>query len=252
MYCTGDLGRWRADGTIEFVGRNDQQVKIRGYRIEPGEIEAQLQKHAQVRDAVVVVQEPAPGEKRLIAYVTRSGEVDASAEELRAHLKEVLPEYMIPSAFVPLESLPLTPNGKLDRRALPAPELGAYASSPYEAPRGEVEESVARIWQELLKVERVGRADNFFELGGHSLLAMQMMVRLQSALSIELTMSALFEFQTLQQLAAEIEQRRDARLLNSLRMGMQGIGELIEAVADMPESRVRETLEQLKAEEGRL
>ncbi|MBM0108954.1 non-ribosomal peptide synthetase, partial [Steroidobacter sp. S1-65] len=169
MYKTGDLGRWRADGSIEYLGRNDHQVKIRGFRIELGEIEAQLANQASVKDAVVIAREDAPGEKRLVGYVTSRGAQPPSVEELRAHLKAVLPEYMVPSAFVVLSSLPLTPNGKLDRRALPAPELDAYVSREYEAPQGEVEEVLAGIWQELLHVERVGRQDNFFELGGHSL-----------------------------------------------------------------------------------
>src|SRR5581483_1254719 len=157
MYKTGDLGRWRADGTIEYLGRNDHQVKIRGFRIELGEIEAQLSRHAQVKEAVVIAREDVPGEKRLVAYLTAREGFHAAAEELREHLKAVLPEYMVPSAFVKLESLPLTPNGKLDRRALPAPELGSYVSRRYEAPQGEVEEILAGIWQGLLRVERVGR-----------------------------------------------------------------------------------------------
>jgi amino acid adenylation domain-containing protein len=183
MYKTGDLGRWRADGTIEYLGRNDHQVKIRGFRIELGEIEAQLVRHAQVKEAVVLAREDVPGEKRLVAYVIpeEPSEVEKtpSVESLRAHLKAVLPEHMVPSAFVMLEQLPLTSNGKLDRRALPAPEFGAYVSRQYEAPQGEVEEILAGIWQGLLRVERVGRQDNFFELGGHSLLIVQVMERLR-------------------------------------------------------------------------
>src|SRR6185369_7282911 len=162
MYKTGDLGRWRADGTIEYLGRNDHQVKIRGFRIELGEIEAELVRHGQVKEVAVVAREDAPGEKRLVAYLVARAETgQPSVEALRAHVKEVLPEYMVPSAFVILERMPLTQNGKLDRRALPAPELGAYISRRYEAPQGEVEEILAGIWQGLLRVERVGRWDNF-------------------------------------------------------------------------------------------
>ncbi|MBV9300897.1 MAG: amino acid adenylation domain-containing protein, partial [Acidobacteriaceae bacterium] len=176
MYRTGDLGRWLEDGNIEFVGRNDFQVKIRGFRIELGEIEARLAEHAEVREAVVIAREDTPGEKRLVAYYTglgREGEGRelVGAEELRSHLTARLPEYMVPAAYVRLESLPLTPNGKLDRKALPGPEASAYSTRGYEAPEGEVETKLAGIWAEVLKLERVGRHDNFFELGGHSLLA---------------------------------------------------------------------------------
>jgi amino acid adenylation domain-containing protein len=185
LYKTGDLGRWRADGNIEYLGRNDSQVKVRGFRIELGEIESQLARHSQVNDGVVIAREDSPGDKRLVAYVvprrTSAGESLLSVESLRTHLKGVVPEYMVPSAFVMLESLPLTPNGKLDRRALPAPELGAYTSRQYEAPRGEIEEALARLWVELLRVERVGRQDNFFELGGHSLLIVNLLDRLREA-----------------------------------------------------------------------
>ena len=180
LYKTGDQGRWRMDGAIEYLGRNDHQVKIRGFRIELGEIEARLISHGQVQEAVVIAREDVPGEKRLVAYVVAGdGAEKPSVEEFRAHLRPVLPEYMVPSAFVTLEHMPLSPNGKLDRRALPAPELGAYGSRQYEAPRGEVEEILAGIWQGLLRVEQVGRQHNFFELGGHSLLIMQMLERLR-------------------------------------------------------------------------
>ncbi|WP_240326468.1 AMP-binding enzyme, partial [Pseudomonas syringae] len=169
-YRTGDLGRWRADGALEYAGRNDFQVKIRGFRIELGEIESALLACAGVREAVVIAREDNPGEsasRRLVAYVC--GE-PTSAEELRARLLDRLPEYMVPSAFVQMDTLPLTTNGKLDRRALPAPGQDALASRAYEAPQGEVEQAIAGIWQELLHVERVGRHDGFLELGGHSLL----------------------------------------------------------------------------------
>jgi len=183
MYKSGDLGRRRSDGTIEYLGRNDEQVKIRGFRIELGEIEAQLTKHPQVKEGVVLARQGGPGEKRLVAYVvprtTSCTDGPLKAETLRARLKDVLPDYMVPSAFVILERMPLTPNGKLDRRALPAPEIDAYTSRQYEPPQGEVEEILAGIWQTLLQVQRVGRQDNFFELGGHSLLIVQMMERLR-------------------------------------------------------------------------
>jgi hypothetical protein len=179
LYKTGDLGRYRTDGAIEYLGRNDFQVKIRGFRVELGEIESRLQGCAGVRDAVVVAREDVPGDKRLVAYVVGEPEVELSASTLREALSSVLAEYMVPSAYVMLPSLPLTPNGKLDRRALPAPDASAVVSRAYEAPLGEVEEAIAQVWQELLGLERVGRHDQFFELGGHSLLAIQVVSRLR-------------------------------------------------------------------------
>ncbi len=201
MYKTGDLGRWRADGSIEYLRRNDDQVKIRGFRIELGEIEAQLARHAHVADAVVIAREDVVADKRLVAYVTRRGAEELTVDDLREHLKPVLPEYMMPSAFVLLERLPLTPNGKIDRRALPAPQLDAYASRAYEAPQGEVEEILAGIWQSLLRVERVGRQDNFFELGGHSLLIVQMMERLRRV-GLAAEVRQIFESTSLAELAS--------------------------------------------------
>jgi amino acid adenylation domain-containing protein len=174
LYRSGDLGRWRADGMLEYLGRNDDQVKIRGYRIELGEIEGQLVRHERLRDAVVVAREDVPGEKRLVAYVTLRDQEEFGPEELRTYLKATLPEHMIPSAFVVLQSLPLTPSGKLNRRALPQPNQAAYTSEQYEPPQGDVEQALAQIWQELLHVPRVGRHDNFFELGGHSLVAVRL------------------------------------------------------------------------------
>ena len=180
MYRTGDLGRWLEDGNIEFMGLDDFQVKIRGYRIELGEIEARLAEHEGVKEAVVVAREE-EGDKRLVAYYTTEASEEAGAEQLRAHVSAKLPEYMVPAAYVRLEKLPLTPNGKLDRKALPKPEEDAYAMRRYEEPEGEVERAIAAVWQEVLKVERVGRHDDFFVLGGHSLMAMQVIARIRYA-----------------------------------------------------------------------
>jgi amino acid adenylation domain-containing protein len=177
LYATGDLGRWRSDGTIEFLGRNDGQLKVRGFRIEPQEIETRLREIGGVRDAVVVAREDTPGDQRLVAYWLGDGEYDPA--RLRARLADVLPEYMVPSAYVRLETLPRTPSGKIDRRALPAPEGEVYTKRGYEAPVGETEVVLADIWSELLGVARVGRHDHFFELGGHSLLAIRMMERMR-------------------------------------------------------------------------
>ena len=202
MYKTGDLGRWLGDGTIEFLGRNDFQVKIRGFRIELGEIEEGLRKQKGIREAVVIAREDEPGEKRLVAYYTcGEGEGSVSVEELRAQLGATLPEYMVPAAYVRLERMPLTVNGKLDRKALPEPEGEAYGIREYEAPQGEIEEKLAAIWAEVLKVERVGRHDNFFELGGHSLLAVSLVERMrQQKLTVDVR--ALFAMPTLAGLAA--------------------------------------------------
>ncbi|MFD2051925.1 amino acid adenylation domain-containing protein [Mesorhizobium calcicola] len=211
MYKTGDLARYLPDGNLEFLGRNDEQVKIRGFRIEPGEIAARLCEHAWVREAVVVAHEDRAGDKRLVAYVVAKpteGPDEADGVELaaalRAHLSRLLPDYMVPSAFVRLDGLPLTPNGKLDRKALPSPADDAYARAAYEAPQGAVETALAGIWQELLGVERVGRHDHFFELGGHSLMAVQLMSRLPQAVGVELPLATLFARPVLCDLAESI------------------------------------------------
>jgi acyl-coenzyme A synthetase/AMP-(fatty) acid ligase/acyl carrier protein len=211
MYKTGDLGRWRADGNIEYLGRNDFQVKIRGFRIEVGEIEAQLLRHAGVKEAVVLAREDAPGDKRLIAYVVGQEGQECTAEQLRGHLLALLPEYMVPSGYVRLERLPLTANGKLDRQALPAPDQSAVVSREYEAPQGEIESAIAQIWQELLKLERVGRQDNFFELGGHSLMAVQLVSRLRQELGVEVALREVFAQPTVQGLARVLNEAKRNR-----------------------------------------
>ncbi|CAJ7045534.1 syringomycin synthetase [Burkholderia pseudomallei] len=215
LYKTGDLARWRTDGSLEYLGRNDFQVKIRGFRIELGEIEAQLAKVAGVREAVVLAREAAPdtkrhaasnensasnsGEKRLVAYYTG----DAGATALRAQAAQHLPSYMVPSAYVRLDAWPLTPNGKLNRRALPAPADDAYARAEYEAPQGAKEEALAAIWRELLHVERISRHDNFFELGGHSLLAITLIEHMRRA-NLHADVTTLFTAPTLADLAVRV------------------------------------------------
>ena len=206
MYKTGDLGRWLADGNIEYLGRNDFQVKIRGFRIELGEIEAKLAEHEGVREAVVIAREDSPGQKHLVAYVVVQAGVKLSAAELRSHLAGLLPEYMVPSAFVNLEGLPLTPNGKLDRRALPAPGLDAVVTRRYEAPQGVVETAIARVWQELLNLDRVGRHDHFFELGGHSLMVISLIERLRQQ-GISADVRTVFSAPTLAALATAVVKR---------------------------------------------
>jgi amino acid adenylation domain-containing protein len=198
MYKTGDLGRWLPDGTIEYLGRNDQQVKIRGYRIELGEIEARLAEHASVGEAVVIARDDNESGKRLVAYYT--GE-EAGAESLRAHLLSTLPEYMAPAAFVFLSELPLNPNGKLDRKALPAPDLSKQLERQYEEPRTPVEQILCAIWEQILGVERVGIHHNFFELGGHSLTMMRVHHRVQQELAKKFSLMAMFEHSTITSLA---------------------------------------------------
>jgi amino acid adenylation domain-containing protein len=205
LYRTGDVARYLPDGNIDFAGRVDQQVKIRGFRVEPGEIEAALRQHPNVREAAVVVRESAEGEKRLVAYVSAAAPSGLSVMELRRWLKEKLPDYMIPSAFVLLERLPHTPNGKIDRPALPAPDaLTQEAPENFIAPRTPVEEVLAGIWSEVLGVERVGVEDNFFDLGGHSLLATRVLSHVRRLFRREVPLQIVFEATTVAKLARAI------------------------------------------------
>ena len=204
---TGDLARWRADGQLEYLGRIDYQVKIRGFRIELGEIETTLSSHPKVKETVVVTWPDAQNEIQLVAYV--AGNTEILVEELRGHLRALLPDYMMPARFVMLDTLPLTSNGKVDRKALPRPEVGrSELEVCYESPRGETERMLCAIWQEILGVERVGIHDNFFELGGHSLKAMHVVTRVGQELAVELPLRDIFEAQTLSELAAHIDKLR--------------------------------------------
>jgi amino acid adenylation domain-containing protein len=245
MYKTGDLGRWREDGTIEYLGRNDRQVKVRGYRIELGEIEGQLVALGCAKEAIVVPREDISGEKQLVAYLTQA-EPCRSNEELRTYLRRMLPEYMVPSAFVTMESLPLTPNGKYDRLRLPKPNANLHAEVPNAPPQEGVEDELAKIWEDLLNVNKVGRRENFFELGGNSLVAMRMIVRVGALLSVEIPVSLLFEFPALYQFAAQVERLRQARLLNSLANGGKKIEALLERVTSMPDAKVEELVRALR------
>ncbi|ATB48289.1 non-ribosomal peptide synthetase [Corallococcus macrosporus] len=205
MYRTGDKVRWLEDGRVEFIGRTDFQVKVRGFRVEPGEVAGVLRAHPGLRDAVVVAREDAPGDKRLVAYAVPAEAPGPETAALRAYLQERLPAHMVPSALVVLEALPLTANGKVDWRALPAPEASARDSSPdYEAPASPLEETLASVWAQVLRVERVGRKDDFFGLGGHSLLATQVVARLRAALGVEVPLRALFESPSLRGFAQRV------------------------------------------------
>ena len=206
LYKTGDLGRWLPDGTIEYRGRNDFQVKVRGFRIELGEIEARLAEHADVHEAVVLAREDSPGDKRLVAYIVTNHHAAPSTDTLRTYLNGVLPEYMVPAAYVTLDAFPLNANGKVDRKALPAPDGDAYLSRAYEAPVGEIEQALAQIWSEILKVEQIGRHDHFFELGGHSLLAATQIARIRQVLGVEVPLKELFAQPELAAFAAVVQQ----------------------------------------------
>lgn len=202
LYRTGDRACWRADGTLEFLGRMDQQIKLRGHRIELGEIESLLREHSCVRECAALIHENVPGDQRLVAYVVPGRRGGITPGELRHFLETKLPDYMIPNAIVMLEKMPLTPNGKLDRKALPTPgEPVAEKKTAFAAPKSELEKIIAKIWCELLRVEKVGRNDNFFDRGGHSLLVVQMQAKLRSALGQDLPVVRLFQYPTVSALA---------------------------------------------------
>jgi len=205
MYRTGDLARFLPDGNVEFLGRIDQQVKIRGYRVEPAEIESVLKKHPAVQQVVVVPHEEKAGDKSLVAYVVSRKK--PAADELRLFLQERLPDYMVPSAIVHLETLPLTRNGKVDTAALPSPEqVGSVTERVIVAPRNPVEEGLVEIWRQVLQLDQIGVQDNFFDLGGHSLLATQVISRVRSTFHVQLPLRSLFERPTVAGLAEQIAQ----------------------------------------------
>ncbi len=223
MYKTGDQARWRADGTLEFLGRNDFQVKIRGYRVEPGEIEAALAQCQGVREAVVIARGESAADKHLVAYVVARPGSTLEPAQLREQLAQTLADYMLPAAYVLLDGLPLTPNGKLDRRALPAPDAAALAVRGYAPPQGPIERAIAAEWQELLGVERIGRYDDFFALGGHSLNAMRSLARLQQALGREVPLAALLARPSVAELAAALERDLHGLLAVPLRRAAAGV-----------------------------
>ncbi|KAA6474872.1 amino acid adenylation domain-containing protein [Bacillus swezeyi] len=209
MYRTGDLVRWRSDGSLDYIGRADHQIKIRGFRIEMGEIDAVLSSHHDVQQSAVIVREDQPGDPRLAAYIVPVPEAAPHPDELRRHVRETLPDYMVPSAFVILEELPHTPNGKLDRKALPAPVMSAQSSG--REPRTPQEEILCDLFAEVLGISRVSIDDSFFDLGGHSLLAGRLVGRIREVLGAELGIGRLFDEPTAAGLARQLDQAQSVR-----------------------------------------
>jgi acyl carrier protein len=209
MYRTGDLARYGEGGEIEFLGRGDDQVKVRGFRIELGEIEAVLARHAGVKQALVLARENEQGEKRLLAYVVAQAK-ELTGEDLREHLKQELPDYMVPQAIAILAKFPLTPNGKIDRNALPEPEQ-ATAKRAYIAPRTETEKKIAEIWADVLRrqIDTISIDDNFFDLGGHSLMATQVVSRIRERFSLAIPMRAMFDRPTIARLGETVTEAQD-------------------------------------------
>jgi amino acid adenylation domain-containing protein len=228
LFKTGDLACYLPDGNIKFLGRIDHQVKIRGFRIELGEIEAVLSQYPEVQEAVVIVREDRPGDKRLVAYIVSNQEQAPNTSKLRNSLKEQLPDYMVPLVLVVLEALPLTPNGKVDRQALPVPEQRhSEPETAFVTPQTPIEKELADIWSEVLNIEQVGIYDNFFDIGGHSLIATQLMSRVQTRLDVEIPLRELFASPTIKELAETLEL---ALIAQSSSMKIDEMLDLIEGI----------------------
>jgi len=248
LYRSGDLVRYLPDGNIEFLGRIDHQVKVRGFRIELGEIEAVLNHHPDIRDAVAIVREDKPGDKRLVAYLIAESGKELTVGELRSHLRERLPEYMVPSAFMILNEFPLSPSGKVDRKRLPAPDLSRpELGSEFVAPRNETEEKLTAICAELLNLKRVGVYDNFFELGGHSLLATQFISHIREEFQVELPLRTLFESPTIAELAIKILEspkvsEADQVPIERAERGEKSIAELLAELDQLSNEEVQQLL----------
>ncbi len=217
LYKTGDLACYRADGNIEFLGRSDQQVKLRGFRIELGEVETALSQHPSVQTNVTIAREDGPGDKRLVAYLVGTNKPEIDTGELRRYLKQKLPDYMVPSAFIVLPELPLSPNGKVDRNALPPPgDLRSELEKTFVAPRDDLEIRLARIWEKVLALRPIGVRDNFFELGGHSLLAVRLFAQIEKAFGRKLPLAILFQAPTVEHLANAIRKQESSRAWSAL------------------------------------
>ena len=248
LYRTGDLGRYRADGQIEFLGRLDSQVKLRGYRIEPGEVETLLSQHVAVQEAVVVLHEDVGG-RRLVAYAVPTTGATVTSQELRQALQERLPSYMLPAAIVLLPELPLLPNGKVDRSALSNPQrIHLERRGSYEVPRTPLEEQVAAIWREVLRLEQVGVCDDFFELGGHSLLATQVLSRIRKTYAVEVSLHTFFEAPTIADLVKYLPENgqetsgEEAFRIPILSRGGSDAEELMDILEQLSEEEVRALL----------
>lgn len=252
LYKTGDIARYLPDGRIECLGRNDFQVKLRGHRIDLGEIESALRRHPDVTEAVVSLNEDESGQKRLIAYLTASNGAAPQTANLQQFLKLKLPDYMAPSAFVVLDKFPLTPNGKINHKALPAPMPDrADSKQTFEPPRTATEKTLAQLWQELLRLPRVGIHDNFFEIGGHSLLAMQFMTRVHNSFQAELSLRNIFETPTIAELANLVDSKRDQTAkqivppLPRARISPEHARELLGKLDELSDTEVESLLQQV-------
>jgi len=245
MYRSGDLARYHPDGRLEVMGRADQQVKIRGFRVEPGEIEARLAKHPTVREAAVLAREDSPGEKRLVAYLSPQPGTVIDALALRAHLALELPDYMLPTAFVQLDTLPLTSNGKLDRRALPPPDDDSLARQAYEPPQGEIEGELAEIWSALLDAAHVGRHDRFFDLGGNSLLIIQLSTRMRERFGIDVPLARIIDAPTL------ADQAQVVLDLQIASFSTDDVDRISDEVANLSDEEIRAMFDSEADENGR-
>ncbi|MBD8048442.1 non-ribosomal peptide synthetase [Clostridium faecium] len=237
IYKTGDLARWLPDGNIEFLGRIDHQVKIRGFRIELGEIESQLLKNEKIKEAVVIAKEDGGGNKYICAYIV--GTTKFNVKDLRNYLLKELPEYMIPSYFIQLETMPLTPNGKIDKNRLPEPESEIDTGIEYEGPRNEIEEKLVEIWKDVLNVEGIGINNNFFEIGGHSLNATSVVNRIWKELNIEISLKEIFKYATIKDLAdyiVNIENKKTSILTNET--DLLKLEELLNEIEDLDDDNV--------------
>jgi acyl carrier protein len=258
LYRTGDIARYRADGTIECLGRNDFQIKLRGHRIDLGEIESALRQHPEVRDAVVSLHGDNTGQKYLAGYLQKAGGSSLQAASFQQFLRSKLPDYMVPAVFIALDKFPLTPNGKINRKALPASTSAQNSKRAFTPPHTITEETLAQMWRELLQLPRVGVDDNFFEIGGHSLLAMQFMARVQNTFRTELSLRDIFEAPTIAELAALVERRRRKPAKESFpplprprKISSERAKELLGRLDELSETEVESLLQQVSAGSGK-